>query len=61
MIPSNGDDLAAVAYLPTVPDGTKVAAFAILGPVTSIKEQSPKEYATRLAKLGDATVIFGSG
>jgi len=33
-------------------------AFAIIGPIGFVKEQSPLQYATRLARLGYTTLVF---
>lgn len=33
-------------------------AFAIIGPIGFVKEQSPIQYATRLARLGYTTLVF---
>lgn len=57
-IPSNGLKLAAKVYMPNLPAGQKPGVAVILGPVTSVKEQVSKEYATRLATRGYAAVIF---
>jgi uncharacterized protein len=42
------------------PDGREhpTAAFAIIGPIGFVKEQSPIQYATRLARLGYTTLVF---
>ncbi len=42
------------------PDGVvkPTAAFAIVGPIGFVKEQSPIQYATRLARLGYTALVF---
>ena len=56
-IPSGGQNMSGVLCTPDhVTDPT--AAFAIIGPIGFVKEQSPIQYATRLARLGYATVVF---
>ncbi len=42
------------------PDGVEqsTSAFAIIGPIGFVKEQSPIQYATRLARLGHTTLVF---
>lgn len=57
-IPSEGKNLAGKFYMPDVAAGRKPGVVIILGPVTSVKEQVPKEYATRLASRGYASLIF---
>ncbi|MCY0969391.1 alpha/beta hydrolase [Chryseobacterium wangxinyae] len=43
-----------------IPEGKKMpmAAFTVLGPVAFVKEQSPIQYATRLAKEGFVVLIY---
>ncbi len=56
-IPSGDQSMAGVLCTPdNVTDPT--SAFAIIGPIGFVKEQSPIQYATRLAQLGCTTVVF---
>ena len=60
---SNGVELHGALFRPAGVDG-KLAAIVITGPYGSVKEQSPMQYATRLAMAGYACLIFdatGSG
>ena len=60
---SRGAELAGLMFYPTCENG-KVPGLVIVGPYGSVKEQSPVQYATRLARLGYACLIFdahGSG
>jgi pimeloyl-ACP methyl ester carboxylesterase len=55
--PSGDAQLAGPLLLPG--DGRAPARVHVLiGPVSFVKEQSPIQYATRLAKAGDAALIF---
>lgn len=54
--PSGGETLAGKLFIPSS-NGT-FAAVAVIGPVAYVKEQSPVQYATRLAKQGIAVLIF---
>lgn len=56
-IPVGNTELAANLYLPAQQSG-KMPVVVVLGPVASVKEQSPMQYATRLAKSGYATLTF---
>ena len=53
-------DGALMAGLLCRPVGVEVQtpAFAIIGPIGFVKEQSPIQYATRLARLGYTTLVF---
>jgi len=53
-------DGASMAGLLCSPAGAADAtpAFAIMGPIGFVKEQSPIQYATRLARLGYTTLVF---
>lgn len=53
----NGIDLVGNLYIPTGLS-RPVPALPILGPVAFVKEQSPVQYATRLAKAGFVTLVF---
>ena len=60
---SNGVDLHGALFRPAGADG-KLPGLVISGPFGSVKEQSPVQYATRLARAGYACLIFdptGSG
>ena len=62
-IQSNGVELRGALFRPSGVDG-KLPALVISGPFGSVKEQSPVQYATRLAQRGYACLIFdatGSG
>jgi len=56
-IDSDGTKMVGTLLMPT---GTTepTSAFAIIGPIGFVKEQSPIQYATRLARLGHTTLIF---
>ena len=53
-------DGALMAGLLCSPVGAEdpTPAFAIIGPIGFVKEQSPIQYATRLARLGYTTLVF---
>jgi fermentation-respiration switch protein FrsA (DUF1100 family) len=60
---SNGVELHGALFRPADTDG-KLPGIVINGPYGSVKEQSPVQYATRLARAGLACLIFdptGSG
>lgn len=48
---SNGTKITGRIFIPTGGTGQK-PAVTIIGPVGFVKEQSPLQYGTRLAKLG---------
>lgn len=54
--PSGVETLAGKFFSPSGPG--PFPAVAIMGPVAFVKEQSPLQYATRLAKQGIAVLIF---
>lgn len=54
---SNGVELVGNLYLPTGLTNP-APAVPILGPVAFVKEQSPVQYATRMAKEGFVTLAF---
>ncbi len=54
---SHGVRIVGLLYTPHIAT-TPYPAIVILGPFGSIKEQSPMEYATRLARDGFVTLIF---
>ena len=56
-IDSDGTQMAGILC---APDGVEdpTPAFAIIGPIGFVKEQSPIQYATRLARLGYTTLVF---
>ncbi len=54
---SQGDRVAGRLFLPDRP-AADTRAFVALGPVSSVKEQAPLQYATRLARAGHAALIF---
>ena len=59
---SDGDSVVGNLFMPAGSD--RCAAVVILGPVATVKEQAPMQYATRLARAGLATLVFdprGSG
>ncbi|MEO8243246.1 MAG: alpha/beta hydrolase [bacterium] len=59
---SEGDTVIGNLFQPM--GGSSKAAVVILGPVATVKEQAPMQYATRLAQAGLATLVFdprGSG
>jgi len=54
---SNGTEIKGILFIPD--NQTKpLPAFTVLGPVAFVKEQSPIQYATRLAKAGFVVLIF---
>ncbi len=53
---SHGDALAGRLFTPK--QQTALAGVVIIGPVSSVKEQSPLQYATRLAQNGITALIF---
>jgi len=53
---SHGDQVVANLFTPNNPGPKPV--IVVLGPVGNVKEQSAMQYATRLARLGFATLIF---
>lgn len=57
LIPSGDAEMAGILCTPTG-DAQPTAAFAVIGPIAFVKEQSPIQYATRLAHLGYTTVVF---
>jgi fermentation-respiration switch protein FrsA (DUF1100 family) len=58
-IPSQGVAMASKLYIPLdVELGAAPPVVVILGPIGSVKEQSPIQYATRLARDGVAALIF---
>ena len=60
---SQGADIAAALFRPRDTDG-RLPGIVIAGPFGSVKEQSPIQYATRLAAAGFACLVFdphGSG
>ena len=60
---SSGNDLQGAIFRPAGVNG-KLPGLVINGPYGSVKEQSPIQYATRLAKAGYACFVFdptGSG
>lgn len=54
---SGGVNIKGLLISPTKSAG-KHKAMVVIGPVAFVKEQSPLQYATRLAKMGFATLIF---
>ena len=59
---SQGAELAGVVFRPA--GSGRVPGIVITGPFGSVKEQSPTQYATRLAEAGYACLVFdahGSG
>ncbi len=54
--PSGGETLAGKLFIPS--GNGPFAAVAVIGPVAYVKEQSPVQYATRLANQGIAVLIF---
>lgn len=63
VFPSNGVRLHGALFRPAGVDG-KLPGIVISGPYGAVKEQSPVQYATRLAAAGYACLIFdptGSG
>lgn len=56
---SEGVDVVGLLYTPmSTQENKQYPGVVILGPFGSIKEQSPMEYATRLAREGFVTLIF---
>lgn len=55
-IKSHGETLSAELFTPNAPGPHP--AITIIGPVAFVKEQSPLQYATRLAQNGIAALIF---
>ncbi|MGV8954377.1 MAG: alpha/beta hydrolase [Cypionkella sp.] len=53
---SDGDTIIGNLVLPTA--GFALAAVVILGPVATVKEQAPMQYATRLALAGLSSLVF---
>ncbi len=53
---SEGETLIGNLFRPSGTDAR--AAVVILGPVATVKEQAPMQYATRLARAGLATLVF---
>lgn len=53
---SHGETLAGTLFLPK--HCRPFAAVVVIGPVAFVKEQSPLQYATRLAQRGAAVLIF---
>ena len=56
-IPSGDTEMSGILCTPKSVDHP-TPAFAIIGPIGFVKEQSPIQYATRLARLGYSTVVF---
>ena len=54
---SHGLEITGRLYRPTLA-AEPLAAVTILGPVGFVKEQSPQQYATRLAREGFAALVF---
>jgi len=54
---SEGTKVAGKLFLPTKPT-KNLPAITVMGPVAFAKEQSPLQYATRLAKEGFVVLIF---
>lgn len=55
-LPSGTETLAGKIFMPS--GSGPFPAIAIMGPVAFVKEQSPLQYATRLAQQGIAVLIF---
>lgn len=56
---SAGDRIAGLLFEPAAPSTSgPVRTFVLLGPVSFVKEQSPLQYATRLARAGHRALIF---
>ncbi len=53
---NKGETLAGKLFVPA--GAGPHAAVAIVGPVGFVKEQAPLQYASRLARLGIAALIF---
>jgi len=56
-IPSGDIHMSGIVCTPDNAD-RPTPGFAIIGPIGFVKEQSPIQYATRLASLGYTTVVF---
>lgn len=56
--PSNGLQLAGHVYRPDAPSAKRLPAIVVGHPATGVKEQSPADYARRLAALGYLTLTF---
>lgn len=56
-IDSDGAQMAGILCTPEEV-GPTTSAFAIIGPIGFVKEQSPIQYATRLARLGHTALVF---
>ena len=56
-VDSDGTQMAGILCTPDGVDHPR-PAFAIIGPIGFVKEQSPIQYATRLARLGYTTLVF---
>lgn len=56
-IPSGDSHMSGILCTPDNADHP-TPGFAIIGPIGFVKEQSPIQYATRLARLGYTTVVF---
>jgi len=56
-IDSDGTQMAGILCTPDAVE-SPTSAFAIIGPIGFVKEQSPVQYATRLARLGHTTLVF---
>jgi len=56
-IPSGDTQMAGILCMPRESE-RPTPAFAVIGPIGFVKEQSPIQYATRLARLGYAAVVF---
>jgi len=54
---SQGVDIKGILFIPENLNLLK-PAFTVLGPVAFVKEQSPMQYATRLAKSGFVVLIY---
>ncbi|THA47089.1 alpha/beta hydrolase [Streptomyces sp. A1136] len=56
---SHDETVVGRLYRPTTPvSGDRPPVAVVVGPVASVKEQSPKQYATRLASRGVAALVF---
>ena len=64
---SQGDRIVGLLFVPNAPEGISeigskadnaLPAITVIGPVGFVKEQSPIQYATRLANEGFITLIF---
>jgi len=54
---SHGTEIKGLLFIPENPK-KPLPAFTVLGPVAFVKEQSPIQYATRLAKAGFVVLIY---